>query len=390
MKIGIILILLLVIVPSARAFTVVPKPNFTVGQQAAYDSVYGTNTTQANANNCGQWTSGGAPQVPGAYGASQLPLRNNSAYLVILMGVKFSGEPSFLKVGLSSTFPAITTVEQITIDSTGGSSGNTGTISQIASPYMTNYTGNSKWAFLVTIPAAEADNLYLYAWASAGSSTFEAVGTPSNLSAGAYTTMVCAGQTYGYIFNSTFSVPPSAPVITGATQCATSPFTNVISWSAVSGALGYNLTINGAAPIPLGNVLTYTDAATIDNKTYSLTAFSGGGNSAASNILTLQCPHQNLGQALIGGDSGQTLSQGYFGSTAYSSTAKILWGVLAILTLGLALGMTVHPILGYGGAIVGIIACFAFGWFPLWILLFLIVVGGGATLVWANYGRSQE
>lgn len=187
-----------------------------------------------------------------------------------------------------------------------------------------------------------------------------------------------------YFLNTTSAAPPAAPILT--LTSTNNGQAAILSWSSVGGAAGYVLTESGAFNYQYFYNATVLSAQV--NLVPSQTCFTvRASNTAESNQVCANATRLNLAQSIIGNDGGAGLSQGLFGTPGLVTTALFVWGLVLVLMLALTLGVMFGASAGMIGGFVGIVADFAFGWWPLWMLFFIIVVGGGGLLAYLTMAR---
>lgn len=191
----------------------------------------------------------------------------------------------------------------------------------------------------------------------------------------------------GSAFLDVGAAPPSAPTLSNAGSLYLS---NALSWTAVSGALGYNLTrvspsgtaltyVLGASP------LTYTDVVTDKGMwRYNVTAWHEGGQATSSDVF-INATYPPLADTLIG--DLPTQSAALFGSASDDAqkATKFFFGTLLLIAIAGPLAMLFGPLAGGLAGLATVTFLAITGWWPAWVLV-LIAAGIAAFVLYMTRG----
>lgn len=230
------------------------------------------------------------------------------------------------------------------------------------------------------------DNLYVYNRSlTAGEiGTLAGLGEPSNTSLAAV---------YDFEGNFTGGIPPGTPVLSSVLDADGQGAT--LTWTTPTGSIdGYVLTrgLAGATTYTFnGSTNTYHVWLLTRPSTFSVHAFNANASGPESNVITLTATDRKLfgeNSSLSSDLTGQQLSQGWFGSPDFIEAAFITLGLVFVM---IVTGGSAYYLGAWGGVGFGFVAsalCYLFGWWPEWLLIFIVVALTGVGIIF--YNRTGE
>lgn len=195
-----------------------------------------------------------------------------------------------------------------------------------------------------------------------------------------------AGTPVGFLFNRSVEFPtvPDAPILSGALDERDA----VLSWTTPDAnggtILGYNITRrnhDGSVTLEesVGLVNTWTERAGTRNRTYTVTAYNEHGTSPASNNVTLRFTMDLFGEqgAIYGGDREALAAA----ADVSPFSLDLLLGLVFVLIFAGAGWMSLGTIGAVAGAVAGVLAAMAIGFFPVWLIVLLIAFAAATFLL---------
>lgn len=198
-----------------------------------------------------------------------------------------------------------------------------------------------------------------------------------------------------YTTNASFA-PPAAPVLSGVIiPGGPGGQTSFLTWTTPpsSGLLGYNLTrvdeFGVSTIYQLGLVNSYSEPASSGNRSWNVTSWSGNGTSVSSNVIVLKepaVPFFGTSGALFGGNEANTAAAWSIGTGAL----EVLYGLLITLFFSAAGFVTFGMWGAAGGAFAGFLIAIGSSLFPVWVVVFVLVVGAAVLVLALKAGGGRR